>query len=235
VGSAGVLEGAGLENICVYSPGPAGEPPIDEDPCGADGAANAPVALCLVEGGANEGGYDGLYGSDAPPGVGRLGTPNICVNSPAPPLWGGVGGGADFPKGSFNAGCGRGAGDSTGTWKNFVNSPGPLLGGGGAMGGGGASPIGRGMGDSKIFVNSPGPEAGGGCTGEAPVLKMFEKSPGGGAACTGGTVPRFMIGVTMDGVADGVAAWNIWVNSPGGGTAAAETDWAGVTGVDWSC
>src|SRR4051812_38139997 len=105
------MDGPGRENICVNSLGPEGCPPADG--CGVDGIEKAPVALCEEDGPNAGGGGGGLYGSGAP-WFGRLGTPNIWVNSPALAGCGAVGGSAALPNGSFSAGCGRGAGDSTG-------------------------------------------------------------------------------------------------------------------------
>ena len=53
--AAGIDDGAGDENICVYSLGPECAPPGDEE-YGMDGVENAPVAVCEDdEGGANDG------------------------------------------------------------------------------------------------------------------------------------------------------------------------------------
>ena len=80
----------------------------------------------------------------------------------------------------------------------------------------GVSPIGRAGGVSKILVNSPGVCGDGGCcAGATPVWKIFEKSGGGAGWAAGagigggGAVPRFTIGVMVEGEGCCGIAWNI--------------------------
>ena len=87
------VSAAGFANICVYSPGICGAPP-DAGIIGAGGIGRGVANTCVA---LLEAGAGGAAGAGAGGGDGRASRPKICVNSPAPFGWGGVGGGVREP------------------------------------------------------------------------------------------------------------------------------------------